>query len=388
MFKFTSLLPEKEEKLFRQCYSDYGFKRTFDEVARRYDIITLAKKANEKRDEIERNDFIHSTWRTFDGEYFNTRETDEEGWLVREFRKPVYSVRSHWVENMYDALFSTEAKNIPNGMGFKEIFNIRKFRKLINPMSDENKNHGVAIIGMYNGKNTFIGLSLPCDFLLDNWWMRLFYEMRTLEHLNEYKRRFIEERWSERIAYTLYIYRFKYGLHMWRVAQKYVQKRFCKSGKNVSKMEKKICERRMQRDGGESVSTTSTQVNEMIVQRAAVINSEYTADTSDMLNVDSVSPKRNDSTKSISENSLSSDDEDRLEQEATDALFGSKNNCQEVANAENAEKDNIEISIQKVPAVNPEEQYVVPDIVQTVSGGNIGFRKPMSISSGSSSDDE
>lgn len=337
MFKFTSLLPKEEEQLFNQCYSNRQFKRTFDEVSRRYDIIDLAKKANEKRDEIKRNDFIYSSWKTFDGEYFNSKETDSDGWPIRKYREPIYSVRCEWVENMCDALFDLEAKNIPVKNGFSGIAPIRKFRKLINPMSKENRTRSVVVMGVYNDKKTFVALSLPCDHLFDNWWMRLFYEMRSLEHLNEYKRRFVENGWTKRIAYTLYIYRFRYPLHMWRVAQKYVKKRFCGKAVVVSKREKSIPERR------ESVSTTSTTPDEM---------------------------PNLERRKPMSVNSESSSD-DSIEREGAEALFG-----------------NIQMGVQKAPATNVEkkDKLDIPDMVKVVSIGGMMNKKPMSISSDSSSD--
>lgn len=383
MFKFTTLLPEKEEKLFNQCYSDHGFKRTFGEVARRYDIIDLAKKANEKRDEIKRNDFIYSGWDTFDGRYFNTKEVDSEGWPIRKYKEPVYSVRSEWIENMCDALFSIEAKNIPTKMGFSGIVSIRKFRKLINPMNEENKTRSVLVMGIYNEKKTFVALSLPCDYIFNNWWMRLFYEIRSLEYLNEYKRRFFESGWSERIAYTLYVYRFRYPLHMWRVAQKYVKKRFCGKGVAVSKRGKRIRERR------ESVSTTSTRAEE---QKPYVPTpEEMQRDVASMLDINGISNVVDmKNRKPMSVNSVSSNEEDRLEQEATETLFGNRDNCSAI------EEENIQMTVQRVPTLYPEEkekkdkekEFEIPDMVKTVSVGEMMSRKPMSISSGSSSEDE
>lgn len=383
MYKFTSLLPEKDRKLFNECYNDYGFKRTFDEVARRYDIIDLAKKANEKRDEIQRNNFIHSTWKTFDGEYFNTKEVDSDGWPIRKYREPIYSVRSEWVENMCDALFDIEAKNIPVKNGFSGIAQIRKFRKLINPISEENRTRSVVVMGTYNEKKTFIALSLPCDYIFDNWWMRLFYEIRSLEHLNEYKSRFVNSRWTERIAYTLYIYRFRYPLHMWRVAQKYVKKRFCGKGAIVSKREKIIRERRESiRERRESISTTSTRAEE---QKAYVPTpDEMQRDVANMLDINDA--PNVESRKPMSVNSESSS-EDSIEREGAEALFGNMNNCS------NLVEQNIQMSIQRAPAISvekkdKEEKLEIPDMVKVVSVGGMMNRKPMSISSESSSDDE
>lgn len=244
MFTFTTLLPEKEERMFKSYYSDYKFKKTFDEVMKRYDIVDLAKKANEKREEIQKNNFIYSGWEVFDGAHFNTNNIDSEGWTVRKYKKPIYPVRSEWIESICDSLLNSESENIPFKNGFSGILNIRKFRKIINPMSEENITRSVTVTSIYNDKKTLIALSLPCDYIFDNWWMRLFYEIRSLEYLNEYKNRFIQNKWSERIAYTLYIYRFRYPLYMWSVAQKYVMKKYCKklNNKTLSKKENIICD--------------------------------------------------------------------------------------------------------------------------------------------------
>lgn len=379
MFKFTTLLPEKEKILFNQCYSDYRFKKTFDEVSRRYDIIELAKKANKKREEIKQNDFIYSSWRTFDGEHINTGDTDSEGWHIKKFYPPVYSVQSDWVESMCDALFDLEGKNIPTKRKFHGIVNIRKFRNLINPMNDENKDRAVIVTAMYNDKITFVALSLPCDYILGNWWMRLFYEIRSLEHLNEYKKRFIQDKWIEKIAYTIYIYKFKYGLHMWCVAQKYVKKRFCKSKKEISKIKNKINEQRINEqrinEQKESVNTTSTVVEKTYTTTEKKIDNIL--DINDISNVESE--------RSISIVSSLSDDEDKLEQEATETLFGNSN--------EPIQEENIQMTVQRADVADQKKQddikdNNVEDIIFTVSV-NRGERKSMlSISSLSSEDED
>lgn len=339
MFRFTSLLPKEEELLFNQCYTDIGFKKTFDEVAKRYDIIELAKKANEKRDEINKNNYIYSTWNVFDGYYYTKRgkeenkeekkEEEKEGsddWDIRGIVPPLSPIRGDWIENMCDALFQVEARNIPKKAGFNGIIDIRRFRSLFNPMNDENRFHSVTVLSRYKDQKKYVSLSLPCDFIMNNWWMRLFYEIRSAEHLYEYRKRFIEEGWKERIAYTLYIYKFKYAQKMWHIAQQYVIKRFCK--KKIKKVDigkvdigkegkNRVEEKNEIREKNEVGEKENISIN---VKKADEDNKEI--NTPEYIISEKSIVKKPLSVSSSSTSSSDEDDEDRLEKKASKLLFG------------------------------------------------------------------
>lgn len=325
MQQFISLLPKEEQKQYVKACNKPGFHLTMETVNNSYDLITLAKKANEMREKIDHAHKFNKGWELFDGKYWNTKEVDEEGWTIRHYNPPLYPVRGGWMENMLDGLFECQARDIPGNVGFSQLIQLRKFRKILDPIADFNKDDGIIITERYKDNRTFIGLYLPCDFLCENWWMRLFYQMRALEHINEFKRRFVDHGWTERIAHTLYIYRFRYGLHLWKVAQKYVKKRFC--GKSKSKKN---------RGKGKDYRLSITEsISTCIVS----------------------STKTSIPQKSVSEN-IKMD-------------IGKK-----------TVKEKVEENTDVVGDLN------INEMVTTVQANNIGERKPMSISSMSSSDSD
>jgi hypothetical protein len=177
---------------------------------------------------------------------------------------------------------------------------------------------------------------------------------------------------------------------MWRVAQKYVKKRFCGKGAIVSKREKRIRERREsireRRESicerRESISTTSTRAEEQKVY--VPTPDEMQRDVANMLDINDA--PNVESRKPMSVNSESSS-EDSIEREGAEALFGNMNNCSNIV------EQNIQMSIQRAPAISfekkdKEEKLEIPDMVKVVSVGGMMNRKPMSISSESSSDDD
>lgn len=199
----------EDQQLLASMRTNRNFCNAIESFATKIDLEQAVAESNSRQEEINERRRLLTGWWYFDGEYVNTEMVHDDGWPVQKFKEPVYPLRSYVVEDLVDHLL--HSTNLCANR-FNQLPMLRRFRKMLQSTSNADRAY---CIGMMIKGDKFIEFFKPCDLITYNWWIRLYLDYRTLEMIKIIRFKFEDEKWEKRIAYTLYIYRFRPGLKGW-----------------------------------------------------------------------------------------------------------------------------------------------------------------------------